>query len=135
MIKSLLTKAALVLGLFGGGAVVMGADDHTHDKGPHGGIVAGFGDKFHMEAVRSGDKVSFYLLDGDGKSGATIAKHKGGTITLIIPGKGQKKTEIPAGGPFSEVSAPASGKGKITATVKLNVDGKTISGKFRLKDL
>lgn len=134
MLKNFTTKMLLVIGLSSGGAVSFAADDHPHSKGPHGGVVGGFGDKYHMEAVRSGDKVSFYLLGDDGKSAATIAKHEGGTIVLIIPGKGQEKTEIPAGTSFSEVSAPASGKGKITATVKLKVGGKMISGKFGLKD-
>ena len=38
------------------------SESHTHGKGPHGGEVVEFGEKFHLEAVRGVDKISFYLL-------------------------------------------------------------------------
>lgn len=122
------------LGLVLAATGAIAAEDHPHDKGPHGGVVGGFGGKYHMEAARSGDRMTFYLLADDGKSSATIATHEGGEVALIIPGRGLEKVEIPAGVSFSEFSTQVAQKGKITATVKLKVEGKVMSGKFSVKD-
>lgn len=43
--------------------------DHQH-KAPHGGTVV-TADKYHIEMVQKGDKLSFYLLDGQEKTIAT----------------------------------------------------------------
>jgi hypothetical protein len=133
MLKNSVGKILLVLGLFGSAGITIAAEDHHHDKGQHGGTVVSFGDSFHIEAVRSPNKITFFLVTKDGKP-STIPSHSGGNIVLIIPGKGQQKTEIPSGSPFSEASAPCEGKGTVTATIKLTVDGKPLTGKFSMKD-
>ena len=134
MLKNFMTKLLMVLGLLGTSAITHAAEEHHHDKGQRGGVVMSFGDSYHIEAVRSADKVTFYVMGGDGKSPATITKHSGGSIVLVIPGTGEVKTEIPAGAALSEVSAPAAAKGTITAMLKLIVEGKSLSAKFSLKN-
>lgn len=107
--------------------VARGAEDHAHAKGPHGGDVKTLG-KYHLEGVRAGEALTFYLLADDGKAAATIEKVDGGTIT-VLAGKSNDKTEIPTG-PFSELSAKAPATGKVTALLALKVAGNPLSAKF-----
>jgi hypothetical protein len=101
-------------------------------EGPHGGVVTDFGDKYHLEGVLKGDTAHFYLLDEDEKV-ATIKKHDGGSISIVAPGEGVKKTDISGSEPFSHLTAPVAGKGNITAKLTLKVGSKTYTGKFKFK--
>ncbi len=128
MFKKLISRLSLACVLLGATAS-LAEGDHPHDKGPHGGDVRGFG-KYHMEGVKQGEKATFYLLGDDGKTAATIAKHEGGTITIIAPGKAQEKTAIAAGNNFSETSVNVPAAGKITVLVSIKEGGKNTSTKF-----
>lgn len=106
---------------------------YAHEgEGPHGGVVTDFGDKYHLEGVLKGDTAHFYLL-GEGDKVATIIKHDGGSITIVAPGEGVKKTEVAAAEPFSHVTVAVAGKGHITAKVTLKVGSKTYTSKFKFK--
>lgn len=138
MLKTFSSKLVLAAGLVfasvaPSGLVALAGEDHPHEKGPNGGAVKGFG-KYHIEGVRKGDKASFFLLGDDGKTAATIAKHEGGSITVIAVGKPQEKTDIPAGAGFSETSATVPAKGKVTVLVSIKASGKAASAKFNFAD-
>ena len=124
-------KFVLIAGLSLSWTAGLTAGDHPHDGGPHGGIVLGFGDNHHMEAKFSGGNATFYVLDGDAKAVVDIGKHQGGSVTIIVPGKGQKVTKIEAGPSFKEITVDVAGKGA-TGLVKLKVGTKTVTGKFKL---
>ena len=128
MLRSLISRLALAAGLLAA-PVAIAADDHDHDKGPHGGEVKGFG-KFHLEGVRQGDKATFYVLGDDGKTSASVVKHDGGTVTVIAPGAAQDKEKIPSAGSFSETSVKVPAKGKVTVLVSLKEAGKAFTAKF-----
>ena len=125
--KDLISKLAIVTGLLLSPVAL--ADDHPHDKGPHGGDVKGFG-KYHIEGVRQGDKATFYVLGDDGKTAASVAKSEGGSVTVIVPGKAQQKTDIAAGANFSDTTAALPPDGKSTVLIIIKEGGKTYSAKF-----
>lgn len=133
MFKRLSSSLVLVSGLLFALPLFAGSG-HSHPKGPNGGDVKEFGSKHHIEATREGAKVSIYLLDGEGTGSASIAKHSGGTVTVIAPGKSQEKTEIKADGPFSNSSVSVPASGKVTVLVVLKVNGKGMSAKFSFKE-
>ena len=105
---------------------------HGGSKGPHGGTVQDFGDKYHMEGVAEGGTAKFYLLDGDGKA-ATLEKHEGGSITVLATGKKPETTPISKDGAFTAAEAPLIGQGKLTATVNVKSGGKSYSAKFKFE--
>jgi hypothetical protein len=132
MFKTWLSKIWLGF-IFLSGPAAMGASDHPHDKGPHGGEVHAFG-KYHMEGVSKGGIASFYVLADDGKTAASVPKYEGGTVTVIVPGKALEKTDIIPGNSFSETSVklPLSGKSTVLLTIK--VGGANYSTKFNFSN-
>ncbi len=108
--------------------------DHTHGSGPHGGIVKEFGSKNHLEAVRKGEQISFYVLDAEGEKSAKISKHSGGSITVAGVGKAPEKKSITSGSEFNEESVKGPAKGKVTAIVNLGIEGKNTTAKFSFTD-
>lgn len=130
MFGRLISRFLLALGLVVSSGAALANDDHDHLKGPHGGEVKGFGDKLHIEAVRKGAAVSLFVLDGDGKRDATVAKHGGGSITVLAPGAKQEKVELAAGQDFSKAEAKAPEEGKVTVLVTVKIEGKTVTATF-----
>jgi hypothetical protein len=121
----------LVIGLLGWGSLVLAGGDHAHGKGPHGGEVATFGAEYHIEVVKEGKMLVFYVLD-ENSSPVAIKDVSGGTITVIAPGKGQNKIEIQKNNELKQFSAPSPEAGKVTVVVKLSSQGKDRLAKFNL---
>jgi hypothetical protein len=119
MFKTWFSKIGLGFILLSGPAA-MGAGDHLHEKGPHGGEVRSFG-KYHMEGVSKGGIASFYVLADDGKTASSVPKFDGGSVTVIVPGKALEKTDLVPGDNFTETTAklPASGKSTVLLTIKV----------------
>lgn len=126
MWSDLISKIVLAISLMV--TTVASADEHAHAKGPHGGDVKGFG-KYHLEGQRQGNKASFYVLGDDGKTFSAVAKHDGGSVTVIAPGKAQDKVDIPVGVNFSETSVKVPA-GKVTVLIILRDGSSSYSAKF-----
>lgn len=125
LFSKLLVTSVLSTGAFAGG-------EHNHEKGPHGGDVKGFGDKNHIEAIRSGDEASVFVLDKEGKMSGNMSKHKGGSITVTSTDGKPTNTNIAIDTSLNEIKVNLPVGKKVTLIINVKIDGKNVSAKFNL---
>jgi hypothetical protein len=100
-------------------------DDHPH-AAPHGGVVRTVS-QFHFELVTSGDQLKVYLLDD--RLRLLPTKGRKGEAIVQMGGKTQRVPLQPAGDAFVG-TMNLSKASKYVAVVSLDVDGKTLRGRF-----
>jgi hypothetical protein len=112
-------------------AAVAGKDHlHQHATGPHGGAVESLGDGLHVEAVRKGETIFVYVLDGAGTKDASLTQHDGGSITVVAPGGKPQRTEIEKGSAFSKAELKVPASGTIAVMVSVKIAGKSVTAKL-----
>lgn len=129
--------------------------DHSHDHdhahhGPHEGHLIELGEEeFHAEWTHDDatGKVTIYVLDGAIKKEVPIAAE---TVAIVVKNKGDEKTyeltavnrttgEMPTAHQFEIIDKELVGVletigGDISATLKIDVNGKKFDGKITLEE-
>lgn len=101
-------------------------------KGPHGGTVQE-ADPNHAEILLKDGMLQFFLLDGDAKPIAN--KGVTGTVLLQFADGSSKKVNLMAMGSESLMADDAKAASFSNAVVTFKVNGKSISAKFKSKDV
>ena len=103
-----------------------GKKEHAHES-PHGGQVKTVG-KYHFELKREGDVFLVWLLDK--KMGALSPEGRHGAL-VVLAGKHKQKAALKVDGDHLKAHVEIHAK-KAIAVVKMKLDGKIQSGRFRL---
>ena len=101
-------------------------EKHHHDKGPHNGVVEELSNGNHIEAVREGGKVTFFVLGKDGQGTVSLNLAEG-SATIMASGK-TEKAPLPA--ELNNASIKVADKGKVIVLLNLKIQDKSSSVKF-----
>lgn len=101
-------------------------------KGPHGGTVQE-ADPNHAEILFKDGMLQFFLLDGDAKPLAN--KGVSGTVVLQFADGSSKKVNLMTMGNESFMADDAKAASFANAVVTFKVNGKSVSAKFKSKDI
>lgn len=127
---------------------VSGAEDHEHEKGPHGGSLVELGDEeYHAEIVHDEkeEQVTIYILGADAKTAVGIDA-KDIAVNSKVGGAGvqQKLKPAPQKKDKSGLSSRFTSKSKelielldnpeAGSVLRVSIKGKTYSGKIEHDD-
>lgn len=94
----------------------------------HGGTVAEASDEHWVELVLSGNQMTVYVSGEANKSVSNA--HLDGKATVLVGGKSQQVTLVPAEANSLTGKLDTAASGKVTSVISLTIDGKPAQVRF-----